>query len=226
MLEAPSEDPHRLSLDQAIAKTVVDRQAAGPRSRPDADALALRHVLKDLQPTQRSAVRAVLGRMEAGLGRPILACGGVSQLLAADRWGPFSRPLGETDQAIEAAKKGARVLVDIGTRPWWAKLLATPDVRVIAALPDDARARPRSLMISSETSGPTGDDRTFWMTDSPLADAAIIQHLSNTGLAAESMAQSGTLKLFALSGYVQAEDGRLQGAPGQLSGIIGAAPIF
>ena len=118
------------------------------------------------------------------------------------------------------------MLVDIGTRAWWAKLLATPDIRVIAALPDDARVRPRSLMISNETSGPTGDDRTFWVTDSPMTDAAIIQSLSNNGLAAETLAQSGALKLFVLSGYVQAEDGRLQGAPGQLSGIIGAAPIF
>ncbi|MEG1451183.1 hypothetical protein [Brevundimonas sp.] len=226
MLEAPAEDPHRLSLDQAIAKAVLERQAAGARIRPDADALALRQVLKDLHPTQRSAVRAVLGRMEAGLGRAVMACGGVSQLLAADRWGPFARPLAEPEQAIEAARSGARVLVDIGTRPWWAKLLATPDVRVIAALPDDARARPRSLIISNETSGPTGDDRTFWITDSPMAEAAIIQSLSNNGLAAEALAQSGALKLFALSGYVQAEDGRLQGAPGQLSGIIGAAPIF
>lgn len=226
MLEAPSEDPHRLSLDQAIAKAVIERQAAGARAQPDADALALRHILKDLHPTQRSAVRAVLGRMEAGLGRQVMACGGVSQLLAADHWGPFARPLSEPEQAIEAAQKGARVLVDIGTRAWWAKLLATPDIRVIAALPDDARVRPRSLMISNETSGPTGDDRTFWVTDSPMTDAAIIQSLSNNGLAAETLAQSGALKLFVLSGYVQAEDGRLQGAPGQLSGIIGAAPIF
>lgn len=226
MLQAPSEDPRRLSLDQAIAKAVAERQAAGPRARPDADALALRDVLKDLTPTQRSAVRAVLGRMEAGLGRSVMACGGLSQLLAADRWGPFARPLADPDQALDAARSGTRVLVDISTRPWWAKLLASPDVRVIAALPDDARARPRSLMISNETSGPTGDDRTFWVTDSALDDAAIIAHLSNRGLAAEILAQSGALKLFALSGYVQAEDGRLHDAPGQLSGIIGSAPLF
>lgn len=226
MLEAPSEDPHRLSLDQAIAKAVIERQAAGARARPDADALALRPLLKDLHPTQRAAVRAVLGRIEAGMGRPVMACGGVSQLLAADRWGPFARPVSDPDQAIAAARKGARVLVDIGTRPWWAKLLATPDVHVIAAVPDDARMRPRSLMISNETSGPTGDDRTFWITDSPMSEAAIIQNLANNGLIAETLAQSDSLKLFALSGYVQVEDGRLQGAPGQLSGIIGAAPIF
>jgi hypothetical protein len=29
-----------------------------------------------------------------------------------------------------------------------------------------------------------------------------------------------------LAGYVQAEDGRLHDAPGSLSGVIGAAPLF
>ena len=37
---------------------------------------------------------------------------------------------------------------------------------------------------------------------------------------------AGGLKLFMLAGYVQAEDGRLASAPGSLSGVIGAAPIF
>jgi hypothetical protein len=34
------------------------------------------------------------------------------------------------------------------------------------------------------------------------------------------------LKLFVLTGYVQAEDIRLDGAPGGLTGVIGAAPVF
>ena len=36
----------------------------------------------------------------------------------------------------------------------------------------------------------------------------------------------GGLKLFVLTGYVQAEDGRLIDAPGQMSGVIGAAPVY
>jgi len=226
MLHAPEEDPQRLALDKAVADAVAARLTAGPRGRPDADALALRELLRGLTPPQRSALRAVMGRMEAGHGKPLLACGGISQLLAADRWGPFARPVAEPDQALDAARAGARALIDIGNRAWWGKLLADPTVKVIAALPDDAQARPRAFMASTETSGPTGDDRTFWVTDSPLPDFEIIAHLSNNGLAASLMAESGGLMLFTLSGYVQADDGRLQGAPGTLQGIIGAAPIF
>ena len=36
----------------------------------------------------------------------------------------------------------------------------------------------------------------------------------------------GGLMLFVLTGYVQAEDIRLDGAPGGLTGVIGAAPVF
>ena len=226
MLIAPDEDPQRLALDKAIADAVAARLVAGPRGRPDADALALRDLLRSLTVPQRSAVRAVMGRMEAGSGKAIVACGGISQLLAADRWGPFARPVAEPDQALDAARAGARALVDIGSRPWWGKLLADPSLKVIAALPDDAQARPRAFMISGERSGPTGDDRTFWVTDSPLPDFEIIAHMSNNGLAASLSAEAGGLMLFTLSGYVQPEDGRLEGAPGQLQGIIGAAPIF
>ena len=226
MLTAPDEDPQRLALDKAIAEAVAARMAAGPRSRPDADALALRELLRGLDAPQRAALRAVMGRMEAGSGKPIVASGGLSQLLAADRWGPFARPASDADQALAAARSGARALIDIGNRPWWGKLLADPSLRVIATLPDDAHTRPRAFMVSSETSGPTGDDRTFWVTDSPLPDFEIIGHMSNNGLAASLMAEAGGLMLFALGGYVQAEDGRLEGAPGQLQGIIGAAPIF
>ena len=226
MLIAPDEDPERLALDKAIAEAVVARQSAGPRARPDADALALRDILRPLNPTQRSAVRAVLGRMEAGLGLPLYACGGISQILAADRWGPFARPQSDPEQALATIRSGGRALIDIGTRPWWGKLLADPALKVIAALPDDANSRPRSLMVSLEASGPSGDDRTFWVTDSTLPDHQIVDQLSLTGLAASPLAEAGGLKLFALGGYVQAEDGRLDQAPGQMHGIIGAAPIF
>lgn len=226
MLNEPDQDPVRLELDLAIAKAVAARQEAGARPTPDADAIALRGILKGLSPSQKSAVRAVMGRMEAGLGRPLMACGGMSQLLVADRWGPAARPVPDTDQALQAACRGARVLVDIGQHPWWGKVLALPELNVIAALPDDGAGRPRTLMLSTETPGPTGDDRTFWVTDSTLDDAAIVEALSHLGLASSPLAASGGLKLFVLEGYVQAEDIRLAEAPGTLRGVIGASPVF
>ena len=45
-------------------------------------------------------------------------------------------------------------------------------------------------------------------------------------LFAVTIKPSGGLKLFALAGYVQADDGRLGEAPGSLTGVIGAAPVF
>ena len=50
--------------------------------------------------------------------------------------------------------------------------------------------------------------------------------LAQAGLAAQPLTPGGGLKLFLLAGYVQAEDGRLDGAPGDLTGVIGAAPVF
>ena len=43
-------------------------------------------------------------------------------------------------------------------------------------------------------------------------------------MAAELIADVGGLKLFSLSGFFQADDPRLARAPGQLTGVIGAAP--
>lgn len=81
-------------------------------------------------------------------------------------------------------------------------------------------------MIQRAEPGPTGDDRTFWATDSSATDARIVEALAVAGLAAGPLIAAGGLKLFMLAGYVQADDGRLNGAPGELSGVIGAAPLF
>uniref|UniRef100_A0A0N4ZDX9 Transposase n=1 Tax=Parastrongyloides trichosuri TaxID=131310 RepID=A0A0N4ZDX9_PARTI len=51
-------------------------------------------------------------------------------------------------------------------------------LKVIAALPDDAAGAPRALMVGTEAPGPTGDDRTFWVTDSAWPDARIVEALS------------------------------------------------
>lgn len=226
MLVEPPADEERLALDRALVEAVRARVAAGSRGSPDADAIALRSVLSGLSPQERAPLRALLGRVEATIGPGITTCGPLSQILAADRWGTAAASLGEPDQALAAAREGARVLIDLGQRPWWGRLLALPMLRIVAALPDDAGRSPRALMVSRETSGPTGDDRTFWATDSVWPDARIVSALSEAGLAATPLSAGGGLKLFVLTGYVQAEDGRLSSAPGSLNGVIGAAPVF
>ena len=71
---------------------------------------------------------------------------------------------------------------------------------------------------------PTGDDRTFWVTDAAESPAAVEEALGRDGVAAELVAQAGGLKLFALAGYYMPRDERLARAPGRLTGVIGAAP--
>ena len=151
-----------------------------------------------------------------------------STALAADRFGFAAvRPAGDPEAALSALAPGGCALIDLAAaKPWWGRLLARNDLFVIGALPDDRAGRPRSLMVATDAPGPTGDDRTFWITDSAWPDAQIVEALSAAGLAAEPLAASGGLKLFMLTGYVQAEDGRLTNAPGALSGVIGAAPLF
>ena len=226
MLVEPPEDLERLALDRALIAAARARLAVGARGSADADAIALREILRDIPSTERPALRAVLGRIEAATGPALATCGPLSQALAADRWGLIGRPVAEPDQALATARQGARALIDLGSRPWWARLLALPMLKVIAALPDDAAGAPRALLVSTEAPGPTGDDRTFWVTDSPLSDARIMATLGEAGLIAGPLAAGGGLKLFVLTGYVQAEDGRLTNAPGQMSGVIGAAPVY
>ena len=126
-------------------------------------------------------MRAVLGRLEAADGRPLIASGALSQVLAADRWGLAARPMAEADQALTAvrdrAAQRARALIDLSARPWWGRLLALPMLKVIAALPDDAAGTPRALLVGTEAPGPSGDDRTFWVTDSAWPDARIVEAL-------------------------------------------------
>ncbi|RZJ16936.1 MAG: hypothetical protein EON91_11175 [Brevundimonas sp.] len=227
MLKEPPADAARDALDQALVQAVRARVAAGPRTGPDADAIALRALSDTLSPAERIALRAVWGRIEATTGRPLVVWGGAAQVLAADRYGLSARIAAEPEQALSAVQHGSRALMDLsGAKAWWGRLLALPGLRVVAALPDDRRGVPRALMISTEAPGPTGDDRTFWVTDSALPAARVIDALGEAGLVAELLATAGGLKLFALTGYVQADDGRLAQAPGALSGVIGAAPIF
>lgn len=226
MLVEPPEDAERLALDRAVAKAVRARLAAGARPTPDADAIARRAALYGCGPAEREALMALWGRQDAAGWSKAAAWGTSARLLSADRHGPRAQAVAEPEQALAVAAEGGRALLDVDGGAWWGRLLARPDLRVVGCLPDAASARPRALLVAALPSGPTGDDRTFWVTDAREPDAVIVDRLGALGLAATPLAASGGLKLFVLTGYVQANDGRLDGAPGSLSGVIGAAPVF
>lgn len=226
LLEEPQDDAVLSGLDRAVVEAVRARIAAGPRDRFDAGVLALRDLTADVGPVERSALKALWGRVEAATGPSLVTCGGLAQALATDRYGLGARPL-SADDALRAVEGGSRAMLDLTSdRPWWGRLLARPELKIVAALPDDGRARPQAFLVSRETSGPTGGDRTFWVTDSGWSETKIVEALGEAGLIADPLAAAGGLKLFVLTGYVQAEDGRLSNAPGRLTGVIGAAPIF
>jgi hypothetical protein len=226
LLDEPEANDALLVLDRALIEAVRARVAAGPRDRADASAIALRQLLDGASVAEAAAVKAVWGRLEVATGTALVVCGGMAQALTTDRYGLGSRPM-SADDALKAVEAGSRAVIDLSLdRPWWGRLLARPELKIVAALPDDRRGRPQAFVVSRETSGPTGDDRSFWVTDSRWSEGKIAEAMGEAGLVADPLAAAGGLKLFMLTGYVQAEDGRLKSAPGRLSGVIGAAPIY
>jgi hypothetical protein len=232
ILVEPELDAQALTRDRALAEALqavmAARVASTAPATPDADAIALREFLRGHGGYRQSAIlRAVWGRLTATSSPPILACGPAAVQVAADRYGLGFKTVAEPDAALAEALKGARAVIDIATpKPWWGRLLARPDLQVVAALPDDNLGLPRALMVSKESHGPTGDDRTFWVTDATLPDARLVAALAEAGLVGHPLIALGGLKLVVLAGYVQAQDGRLSAAPGALKGVIGAAPVY
>lgn len=227
-LEEPEVGAGLIAADRALGEAVRDRLAQ-PAAAPDVETLALRQALQGLDGPARATLKAVAGRL-AATRRPVTVAGPAAQLLAADRYGG-ARNLATTAEAALAAPDPATVLIDLdGLGPWWARLLARPDRAVIGALPDDPGSRPLALQVGAAMTGPTGDDRTFWVTDAAASEAAIVAVLAAEGLIATPAARAGGLKLFVLTGYVQPHDARLE-APavatlGRLSGVIGHAPVL
>jgi chorismate mutase len=130
------------------------------------------------------------------------------------------------EEALAAARTvgGVAILSLSSDTPWWGRLLAEPQLKVFCALPCLAAWGPmNALAVANVEIEPSGDDRTFWVTDAAGREA-IEDALSKDGVAAELVTEAGGLKLFALAGYYQANDERLARAPGRLSGVIGAAP--
>lgn len=226
LLDEPPMDEDLLALDRAVVQAVAARIAAGPRDRSDAAAIALRSLLDGRSTVEAAVIKTLWGRLEAATGPALVASGGLAQALATDRFGLGVRPL-SAEEALKAADAGSRAVLDLSSdRPWWGRLLARPELRIVAVLPDDRRGRPQAFVVARASSGPTGDDRTFWVSDSGWSEAKIVDALGEAGLIADPLAAAGGLKLFALTGYVQSDDGRLKTAPGRLNGVIGAAPVF
>jgi len=140
---------------------------------------------------------------------------------------PSLRSFAKPEEALAGARTlgGVAALALTPDNAWWGRLLAEPKLKVFTALPDLAAWGPMSALAVAEVEvEPTGDDRTFWVTDAPQPGPAIEEALSRDGVAATLLLQAGGLKLFVLSGFYQATDPRLARAPGKLSGVIGAAP--
>ncbi len=131
------------------------------------------------------------------------------------------------EDAIAAARTpgGVAVLSLATEAPWWGRLLAEPRMKVFAALPCLNDWGGLTALAAAEIEvEPTGNDLTYWVTDSAMTASAIQDALSRDGVAADLIAEAGGLKLFALIGYYQPQDERLARAPGRLTGVIGAAP--
>ena len=235
MLTEPPVDATLDALDRDLLAALRARIQAGARTSVDAEILALRAQLDTAETAEIPLLRALLGRLDAATGTVLTVWGPAARTLAIDRYGLTVQVAADADAALAAVNdggrkrgpSGGRALIDLGgSKPWWGQLLARPGLRVTGALPDDRHRQPLALMIETRPSGPTGDDRTFWVSDSPLPDSKIVAALEAAGLVASPLIATGGLKLFMLAGYVQADDPRLTGAPGSLAGIIGAAPVF
>jgi chorismate mutase len=149
--------------------------------------------------------------------------------LARMRFGtsPQIRQVAKPEEALAAARTrgGVAVAALSPDSAWWGRLLAEPRLKVFTILPCLAAWGPLAALAVAEVEiEPTGDDRTFWVTDAAQSGRAIEEALGRDGVAATMLLEAGGLKLFILSGFYQADDPRLARAPGQLSGVIGAAP--
>ncbi len=237
----------RAALGQAIGEAKARDEAANSAVsllRPDREAMLIRKLIA--MPRTIASAEVVVriwrelisenlriqGQVTGGLHLDLSAKDQSQEVLvwARERFG-FAPSYGYLDDAtaVIAAARDTRHLGVLSLDPrggaWWARLLAEPAVRIIAALPEMSNGRPHAVAIAAIAPEPTGDDMTFWVSDAAANENRMIETLGKRGFAAEWLCTAQGLKLFSLSGYVQENDPRLGDAPlGSLSGIIGAAP--
>ena len=243
-IDAIDGDLLRLLDERAgLARKVAEAKAAAGDGgkfglRPGRETEILRRLLKARQEASAGLIvrvwREVIGDNLSRQGPFHLAVWGAkdpgrASELARMRFGaaPTLSHVASPEEALAAAKTPGGVAVVAFTRDsaWWGRLLAQPKLKVFAALPCLAAWGPLGALCVAEVDvEPTGDDQTFWVTDAPGSAAKVEDALGRDGVAATLLAETGGLKLFALSGFYQANDERLARAPGRLSGVIGAAP--
>ncbi len=236
-----------LARDIAAAKAREGGDVSGCLLRPDREAMLLRKLTgKPRAAASDAAVVAIWreliseslriqGEGQGGLHLDFWAGDASSQLVkwSRERFGaaPAEAGLAEPVQVIAAARDPRHIGIlslDPRAGAWWARLLAEPQVRIICALPERTPERPKGFAIAALKPEPTGDDVSYWVTDSRLSEAALTELLGQRGLAAEWLCSTGGMKLFGLSGFVQEDDSRLdpkaEKALGSLSGVIGTSP--
>lgn len=230
----------RASLAQVVAEAKAAAGDAGRFAlRPAREAQLLRRLLASPRKAATPALvvrvwRELIGESLSLQGPFHLAVWGGRDAaraveLARLRFGaaPPLRQVSRAEDALAAARTpgGVAVAALAPDSAWWGRLLAEPKLKVFAALPCLAAWGPLSALAVGEVEvEPSGDDRTFWVTDATQSFAEVEAALSRDGVAATPLVEAGGLKLFMLSGFYQAEDPRLARAPGRLSGVIGAAP--
>lgn len=236
-----------LARDIAAAKAREGGDASVSLLRPDREAMLLRKLTgKTRVAASDAAVVAIWreliseslriqGEGHNGLHLNFWAGDASANLVkwSRERFGaaPGEAGLAEPVQVIAAARDPRHIGIlslDARAGAWWARLLAEPTVRVICALPERTPERPKGFAIAALKPEPTGDDVSYWATDSRLSETALTELLGQRGLAAEWLCSTGGMKLFGLSGFVQENDSRLDPkadkALGSLSGVIGTSP--
>jgi chorismate mutase len=150
--------------------------------------------------------------------------------LARARFGgaPGMYNVEQPEQALAGVKAmgGIAELAVTREHAWWGRMLVEPSLSIFAALPEVGHwGAPAALAVAQVTPEPSGPgDETLWVTDSTRANAEIVKQMGEDGVAARFLIEAGGLKLFALTGFYQAEDERLSRAPGDLTGVVGVVP--
>ena len=149
--------------------------------------------------------------------------------LARLRFGsaPPMTMMSKPEDALKSARESGVVAVlplDPGSN-WWARLLAEPTLQAFAVVPClQVWGAPSALAVAAVAVEPSGGDQTLWVTDAPGSAPSVEAALADCGVVGDLLAEAGGLKLFALAGFLQANDARLTDAPGRLKGVIGAVP--